>query len=72
VQSVESSIAASVLATFGRRVHHEPGKPAGEGKNGFRIKELKTGYIPGWRPASFRDWATATLQDLDIPIKKSI
>jgi len=28
---------------------------------GFRIKELKTMYIPGWRPASFNYWGTAKL-----------
>lgn len=28
-------------------------------RGGFRIKELKAMYIPGWRPASFNYWGTA-------------
>jgi len=28
---------------------------------GFRIKGLKSMYIPGWRPASFNFWGTAEL-----------
>jgi len=30
-------------------------------RGGFRIKELKAKYIPGWRPASFNYWGTAEL-----------
>jgi ubiquinone/menaquinone biosynthesis C-methylase UbiE len=29
-------------------------------QGGFRIKEMKTMYIPGWRPASFNYWGSAT------------
>ncbi len=30
---------------------------------GFRIGELDTMYIPGWRPASFNYWGTATVAE---------
>jgi len=30
-------------------------------QGGFRIKDLKARYIPGWRPASFNYWGTAEL-----------
>ena len=30
-------------------------------RSGFRITNLKTMYIPGWRPASFNYWGRATL-----------
>ena len=30
-------------------------------QGGFRIKEMKAMYIPGWRPASYNYWGTATL-----------
>lgn len=29
-------------------------------QGGFRIREMKTMYIPGWRPASFNYWGSAT------------
>ena len=29
-------------------------------QGGFRIKGMKAGYIPGWRPACFNYWGTAT------------
>ncbi|MGK2944065.1 MAG: class I SAM-dependent methyltransferase [Desulfuromonadales bacterium] len=29
-------------------------------QNGFRIKEMEAMYIPGWRPASYNYWGTAT------------
>lgn len=29
--------------------------------NGFKIEHLDTMYIPGWKPASFNFWGTATL-----------
>lgn len=29
-------------------------------EGGFRIKGMETMYIPGWRPASFNYWGTAT------------
>lgn len=30
--------------------------------NGFRIDQLDTMYIPGWRPASFNFWGVATVR----------
>jgi ubiquinone/menaquinone biosynthesis C-methylase UbiE len=30
-------------------------------QGGFRIKEMKAMYIPGWRPVSYNYWGTATL-----------
>ena len=30
------------------------------GQGGFRISRMETMYIPGWRPASFNYWGTAT------------
>lgn len=30
------------------------------GQGGFRISRVETMYIPGWRPASFNYWGTAT------------
>ncbi len=33
-------------------------------QGGFRIKEMKEMYIPGWRPASYNYWGTATLPTL--------
>lgn len=30
-------------------------------KGGFRVDELETMYLPGWRPASFNYWGTAVL-----------
>ena len=30
-------------------------------QGGFKIKEMESMYIPGWRPASFNYWGTATL-----------
>jgi len=32
-------------------------------KGGFRIEEIDTMYIPGWRPASFNYWGTATVSE---------
>ncbi len=32
--------------------------------NGFRIRDLSTMYIPGWRPASFNYWGSATIGSL--------
>jgi hypothetical protein len=29
-------------------------------QGGFGIKGMETMYIPGWRPASFNYWGTAT------------
>lgn len=29
-------------------------------EGGFKIKELETMYLPGWRPASFNYWGTAS------------
>jgi ubiquinone/menaquinone biosynthesis C-methylase UbiE len=29
-------------------------------RGGFKIKEMESMYIPGWRPASFNYWGTAT------------
>ncbi len=29
-------------------------------QGGFRIKGIETMYLPGWRPASFNYWGTAT------------
>jgi ubiquinone/menaquinone biosynthesis C-methylase UbiE len=30
--------------------------------NGFRINQMETMYIPGWKPASFNYWGTASLK----------
>ena len=30
--------------------------------NGFKIDQLETMYIPGWKPASFNCWGTATIK----------
>ncbi len=30
------------------------------GQGGFRISKMETMYLPGWRPASFNYWGTAT------------
>lgn len=32
------------------------------GENGFKINNLETMYIPGWKPASFNYWGTAKPQ----------
>jgi ubiquinone/menaquinone biosynthesis C-methylase UbiE len=32
-------------------------------EGGFRIEEMDTMYIPGWRPASFNYWGTATVSE---------
>lgn len=29
--------------------------------NGFKVKDLQTMYLPGWKPASFNFWGKATL-----------
>lgn len=29
-------------------------------QGGFRIREVRAGYIPGWRPACYNYWGTAT------------
>ena len=29
-------------------------------EGGFRVNDLETDYLPGWRPASFNYWGTAT------------
>lgn len=31
-------------------------------ENGFNISELKTMYIPGWKPASFNFWGSAEIK----------
>ena len=31
-------------------------------RGGFRIREMQAMYIPGWRPASYNYWGTATLK----------
>lgn len=33
-------------------------------QNGFMIKEMEARYIPGWRPASYNYWGTATSEML--------
>ncbi|MDX1673101.1 MAG: hypothetical protein R3211_12225, partial [Balneolaceae bacterium] len=36
--------------------------PAIVREGGFKIKDMETMYLPGWRPASFNFWGTASIR----------